>query len=362
MIASALALALLLQEPPKVNQRAIDYAVERGGLFLVGELARPIDGKFSEMLRWGRDELILYALIHVGVDYSHHTAYKAALEEVSTQELRNTYQASLTALALEAIDRVKYYGRLAQCAQFLVDNQCVNGQWSYGKPVKMPDTLPKGPSKDGGTVAAVKITKRGKGPDRGDNSNSQYAALGLRACASAGLQLPEEVFSSAAKWWEKNQSKNGGWGYADAGQMGDPSHGSMTAGGVASLIIYRSLLRQEASAKHPAVKKALDWLGAEFALTENPNYERPYQWHYYWLYGLERAGILGGTEKLGDHWWYSEGVDYLIKAQDLKKGFWLSLSEKNGMESVGGAVADTAFAILFLRRATKPLAKVETGK
>src|SRR5688572_14715847 len=216
MITSILALAVLLQEPepPKVSQRAIDYAVERGGLFLVGELARPIEGKFSEMLRWGRDELILYALIHVGVDYSHHTAYKAALEEISTQELRNTYQASLTALALEAIDKVKYGWRLAQCAQFLVDNQCENGQWSYGQPIAMPDNLPKGPPKDGGTgtVAAVKITRRGKGPKRGDNSNAQYAALGLRACASAGIQIPEDVYSSAAKWWEKSQGKDGGWG------------------------------------------------------------------------------------------------------------------------------------------------------
>src|SRR5689334_5182618 len=118
MIASILALGLLLQDPPKVNQRAIDYAVERGGAFLVAELARPIDGKFAEKIKYGRDELMLYALAHVGVDYSHHRAYIAALEEISTQQLRNTYQASLTALALEAIDKVKYSWRLAQCAQF----------------------------------------------------------------------------------------------------------------------------------------------------------------------------------------------------------------------------------------------------
>ncbi|HKS16306.1 MAG TPA: prenyltransferase/squalene oxidase repeat-containing protein [Planctomycetota bacterium] len=358
MITTVLALGLLLQDPPKVNQRAIDYAVERGGLFLVGELARPIEGKFAEKMRWGRDELILYALIHVGVDYSNHRAYTTALEEIATQELRNTYQASLTALVLESVDKVKYYGQLAQCAQFLVDNQCANGQWSYGKPVKMPD-LPKGPAKDGGTVTAIKIVKRGKGPDRGDNSNSQYAALGLRACAAAGLQLPDEVFTAAAKWWEKNQGKDGGWGYADAGQMGDPSYGSMTAGGVASLIIFRHLLRQDTE-KHAPIKKAMEWMGSNLVITENPGYERPYQWHHYWLYAVERAGILGGTEKLGDHWWYSEGVDHLLKAQDQKRGFWIS--EKNGMESVGGAAADTAFAILFLRRATKPLVKVITGK
>ena len=361
MIATLVAVVLLIQEPPKVNQRAIDYAVERGGLFLVGELARPIEGKFAEKLRWGRDELILYALAHVGVDYKHHRAYVAALEEAATQELRNTYQASLTALALEAIDKVKYQWRLAQCAQFLVDNQCANGQWSYGKPIKYPDTLPKGPPKDGGvgTVASIKIAKRGSGPPKGDNSNAQYAALGLRACANAGILLPDEVYTLGAKWWEKNQGKDGGWGYSDQGQVGDPSHGSMTAGGVASLIIFRHLLRQDTE-NHKPIKKALEWMGSNLVLTENPGYERSYQWHHYWLYGVERAGILGGTEKLGDHWWYSEGVDHLLKAQDQKHGFWLS--EKSGMESVGGAAADTAFAILFLRRATKPLPKVATGK
>ncbi len=361
MIASLFALSLILQEPPKVNQRAIDYAVERGGLFLVGELARPIEGKFSDMVKMGRDELILYALAHVGVDYSGHRAYAAALEEILTKELRHTYQTSLTALALESLDKVKYHWRLAQCAQFLVDNQCANGQWSYGQPVKMPDHLPKGPAKDGegATVAAIRITKQGKGPPRGDNSNAQYAALGLRSCASAGIQLPDEVFSAGAKWWETNQGKDGGWGYSDQGQKGDPSHGSMTAGGIASLVIYRHLLRLD-PVKHSPIKKGLDWMGQNFDITENPGYARPYQWHHYWLYAIERAGILGGTEKMGDRWWYTEGVDHLLKAQDQKKGFWIS--EKNGMESVGGAAADTAFAILFLRRATKPLPKVETGK
>jgi hypothetical protein len=362
---AAVAVLLLLQQaqesPPAVNQRAIDYAVDRGGAFLVAELARPIEGKFSELIKRGRDELILYALAHAGTDYSGNRAWQAALEEITTKELRSTYQASLTALALEAIDKAKYGWRLAQCAQFLVDNQCANGQWSYGSPIKYPDNLPKGPAKDGGTgtVAAVKITKRGKGPERGDNSNAQYAALGLRACAGAGIQIPEEVLSAAAKWWERNQGKDGGWGYADAGQTGDPSHGSMTAGGVSTLIILRNLMRQD-TVRHPPIKRALEWLGSNFTVTENPRYARPYQWHHYWLYAVERAGILGGTEKLGESWWYSTGVDHLLKAQDQKLGCWLS--EQNGMESVGGAAADTAFAILFLRRATKPLPKVATGK
>lgn len=360
MMAAAVVLGLLLQDPPPVSQRAVDHAVERGGAFLVAELPRPIEGKFADKIAVGRDELILYALAHVGVDYSGNRSVKAALEAALSRELRSTYQAALTALALEALDKVKHHWRLAQCAQFLVDNQCLNGQWSYGQPIKMPDNLPKGPSGDPGeTVASIRITRRGRGPAKGDNSNAQYAALGLRACASAGILLPDEVLVAGAKWLEKNQGKDGGWGYSDAGQMNDPSHGSMTAGAVSSLVIFRHLLKQD-TASNATIKKGLEWIGANFTVTENPGYERAYQWHHYWLYAVERAGILGGTEKIGDHWWFSEGAEHLIKAQDPKFGSWVS--EKNGMESVGGAAADTAFAILFLRRATKPLPKVETGK
>src|SRR5207247_9176915 len=40
-----------------------------------------------------------------------------------------------------------------------------------------------------------------QGSATGDNSNSQYAALGLRACHDAGIVLPEETIQRAAKWW-----------------------------------------------------------------------------------------------------------------------------------------------------------------
>ena len=77
-------------------------------------------------------------------------------------------------------------------------------------------------------------------------------------------------------------------------------------------------------------------------------------WHLYWLYAVERVGILLGTEFLGRHEWYPEGAKFLLESQGAD-GSWKG-------QSIGGAVADTCFALLFLRRATKPLPKVATGK
>jgi hypothetical protein len=364
MTAALLALALVLQDPPPVDMKKVDYAVERGGRYLLLQVSKGVpDVKHPTHPQMGLEELAAYALLHTGLDLARERRFQEALDRIVAKELKWTYQTSLAALTLEALDKTKYQWRLAQCAQFLVDNECVNGQWSYGAPIKFPEGIPKGPPAEGtpggsATVAAIKIVRRGKGPPKGDNSNAQYAALGLRACSTSGLQIPDEAFSLAAKWWEKCQNKDGGWGYSDDGQIGDPSHGSMTAGGASSLIICRHLLNQDFE-KYAPVKRALDWVGANFTVLENPNYARPYQWHHYWLYAVERAGILYGTEKIGDHAWYPEGVEFLLKAQQ-KDGSWVS--EKGGYVSPGGEVADTAFAILFLRRATKPLPKVITGK
>ena len=70
--------------------------------------------------------------------------------------------------------------------------------------------------------------------------------------------------------------------------------------------------------------------------------------YLYYMYGLERAGMLYGTEKMGPNRWYPEGAKVLIERQGpsgaWEDGYTWNKSEWN-----------TCFAILFLRRATRPL-------
>ena len=114
----------------------------------------------------------------------------------------------------------------------------------------------------------------------------------------------------------------------------------MTAGALGSLVVYRWMLHKS-WADEPHLRKGMDWLEAHWK-------PRVSHWQCYYLYGLERAGMLYGSDRIGSHEWYDEGADWLIDHQ-------------NGDGSWGRSVLDTSFAILFLRRSTAPLPSVATG-
>jgi len=59
--------------------------------------------------------------------------------------------------------------------------------------------------------------------------------------------------------------------------------------------------------------------------------------------------MLYGTDWIGKHNWYRDGAEFFLKAQ-RGDGSWAGEG--------GTAVWDTCFAILFLRRATRPLEDV----
>ena len=119
----------------------------------------------------------------------------------------------------------------------------------------------------------------------------------------------------------------------------------MTAVGLA---VVRICLDQVSDPKvKEALEAALDdgwaWMQQHFAVASNPGAQAPPWAHYYYLYGLERAGVFCGYRQVGDHDWYVEGAEYLL-AQQAESGAW-----RAGQE---GSDADTCFAILFLKRAS----------
>jgi hypothetical protein len=358
----------LLTEKPKdkdpfakVDRAKVDEAINKGASYLLTSfhplpppitLTRPDYGKED----YDTSELVLYTLTYAGTDRTS-PAFKTILEHVLTKKLEHTYNVVLTAMVLQTLDPIKYQDRIAECAQFLVDNQCPNGQWSYGNPVPpriiaatsinpSPD-----PPKNAGatkTVKMIQITKRQNGPATGDNSNTQYACLGLRACMQARITIPDDVFKLIKTWFEANQNDDGGWSY---GPKGLPSFGSMTAGALGSLIIcdfYLNKLKDtQTVTSNKKIQKGLDWIINNFTVKENPKSTPPERWHYYWLYAAERLGAFLETETFGPHEWYPKGVEYLLAKQEID-GSW----NKN--------VVDTCFAILFLKRATPPLVRIIT--
>jgi hypothetical protein len=365
-----LILAVLLQAPPPdpkafegLDQKEIDAAIEAG----VGHLKRLKDQKGDPKT----DELVLLALTAAGVA-PDDPSFAAILKRMLAAPLEATYNVSLQAMVLEKLDRDKHLPRIYECAQFLADNQCRNGQWSYGQPIAAVRTPAATPKSTGSTRAVRKVPVVPRPPlggpggenhrDAGDFSNTQYAALGLRACHDAGIVFPRDFVQRARQAWVDGQEKAAagravatggaaprGWGY----RMQQAAYGSMTAGAVGALAIYDSILGIDPK-RDPAVQSGLAWLASNFTVKANPGKDGNY-WHHYFLYGLERTGILLGAERLGAHWWYREGAKFLLENQG-RSGAWHD--EGEGGNGWGEGLRDTSFAILFLRRATKPLPDV----
>ncbi|MBV8879770.1 MAG: hypothetical protein JO332_07400, partial [Planctomycetaceae bacterium] len=203
-----------------MDQTRVDGAVRKGLAYLKTAKTPGFDyAKIADTY-----ELVLLTFVTGGVSETDDK-YQEYLKRLLEEPLERTYKVVLQAMILEEIDRVKFQGRIAQCAQFLLDNQCVNGQWSYGEPsayVKDPGpstaVATPAPSRDGAREfgapgkkekpkvrSKIAVKKMKDGPATGDNSNSQYAALGLRACHDAGILLPKDPMQLARKWWIESQ-------------------------------------------------------------------------------------------------------------------------------------------------------------
>jgi len=180
-----------------------------------------------------------------------------------------------------------------------------------------------------------------------DYSVTQWPILAMREASIVGIEFDPEPLLKARTLYLKEQHGDGGWGY----QHGGDSYGSMTAAGTASLFIIADVLepasgcpclsgrsQSRAGPSARAIENALDWLGQRFSAKENPG--RGGGHHLYWLYCVERVGIAAGYKRFGDHDWYKEGAEILVKAQ--KDGHW-------------GSFEGTCFALLFLYKGRAPI-------
>jgi hypothetical protein len=422
LLSAILAIPALAQDKPKpvpahakVDQEKVDEAIKKGCKYLLqsgqGMGTFPHGQRNQPQAIQAYGEIVLLTLLHSGYYQEGDVELQPIIDFLNQKTLGSTYTAALMAMALQKLNPKKYQMRIAECAQYLCDNQCENGQWDYGEPVKDPppttyeipkrkktpddvatgggdpnappgtpgaSDASKAPSSSAGkttadpkkgpgktnTIPRIPVRKKKPGPPNGDNSNSQYAALGLRACLDAGIDVDPSVLQRARQWWTRSQNSDGGWGYNDHGNMGggddnpnsvsNNSYGSMTVGATGALCIYDYFMGIDYKTDGNVIK-GLNWLGNNFDVTKNP--KKTAFAYLYFLYGLERVGMLYGTEKMGTHEWYPEGANHLLGIQ--QDGVW-GTDDK----LPGGAPLGTCFAILFLRRGTlplKPLPQVATG-
>lgn len=224
----------------------------------------------------------------------------------------------------------------------------------------------------------------GRDLQRFDTSNTQYAVLGLRAATHLGVDVSERTWLGVIRHFDSVRAEPLGKGAIALVREGDAIpdearttqgaipvnevagfrystlHGhrdpwaSMTCAGIGSLAIARHQLELSGSAKLGAkeadriealIVGAWAWLDRVYAVDRHPLHPSG-GWHYYYLYSLERAGILHGVKRVGGRDWYFDGATELL-ARVKGDGGW--------GEGGDSALVETCFALLFLKRATVPL-------
>ncbi|MCA8923171.1 MAG: hypothetical protein KDD82_15255 [Planctomycetes bacterium] len=377
------------ERAPRAEQDLLLREVERA----IAQGVENLELRSGQVRRSGEVALCAFALLRSGVS-ARGRAVEGLFEALRRSETNDTYDLAVSIMALEAASLVRTGGpsaggtapryarqalpanvrdEVAALARQLVAGQTAQGDWSY--------TCPKRQS-------GTKVGKRGTGTLRGaafsggtpDNSNTQFAVLGLHAAQRCGVEVPSacwrkvfDHFSTtvsapqpadpvAIEWTgarppvllpgeaqgtrvaDPEGTRTGatqGWGY----RRGSPPKPSMTAAGLSSLVISANALL-EARRLERAEQDAVGAIarGAMTALAEGLGAERLFGaegWHYYMLYSLEKAMDVSGVASL-DHvdWWRACARD-LARAQRADGGW--------------GTPVDTSFALLVLNRATLSL-------
>ncbi|MDA1265088.1 MAG: hypothetical protein O2816_08420 [Planctomycetota bacterium] len=308
--------------PPadRVSQPSIDAAIDGAVEWILAH--QEVDGGwlYGRKQRMGHTALAVYTLLEAGLDPEHHAVQRALLFLHGKQA--GTYDTALLIMALVEHDRRGNFDRIERLARQLLSWQ--HGDFGY--------------------------------PSGADLSNTQFAAMGLRAATLAGVQIPDEAWCALAEAALEYAQQDGGFGYHKAHEHSRDARGSMTTAGVAVLSICRSQLVEEGERYAPACYRALSarvdaaiagglaWMTARFSVTMNPGWGTNRVAYY--LYGLERMGALAEVRTLGEIDWYHSGARVLV-GQQHADGHWQPLFGRKGVQ-------ETCYGVLFLTRATAP--------
>lgn len=277
----------------------------------------------------------------VSVDEPHMQRGLNYLRSLPPQQPQLVYEMSLLIMALVAAEEYdKDLPRIRIMARLLEDSQVIEGPdaglWGYN----------------------VKGIQGFGSPDR---SNGQFAILALREAAQAGVEVSRSTWKRTHDHWITNQAADGGWCYHTGGT---DTSGSMTVAGLSTIATTIRMLQDDSDVDadgrpnccrvvppNAAMQRGREWLAQRFSVNSNPGSSN---WHYYYLYGLERAGRLSNVRFFGRYDWYRQGARLFVDAQNAS-GHWISRLGAEG----GDDITSTSMALLFL---SKGLSRVVVNK
>lgn len=344
----------------------IQVAVEKAAQFL--KFRQLENGAWSDYRghQLGETALVGLALWHAERERSRAVIQAAEIVRNYCSRNADTYDTALAVMFLDSVRKAGDRRLLAATGNRIAGGQSQNAAWSYGIPGE-------GRADFRNTLA------------RGDNSCTQFGVLGCWVARRHGAATDNALRNAGAYFRKSVDSNTGGWGYT-ANASATPS---MTCAGLLGLAAAegvalfpkragqpekqgqsprdekqklqdpfenpfkekgrqeeRAIAEEQEAARQPQpvdpprpidpmVQRAFAYLAEQ--LRSNPGLAND----YYFLWSLERVGVIYGAETIGGVDWYEWGAGHLLAAQ-RPDGSW---------QGSYSPTIDTSFAILFLTRA-----------
>jgi hypothetical protein len=404
--------ALLLAAPPAraTDEKDIKAVIGRGVRYL--KRAQRVDGiwpcvgivAITPEASPGLTALATLALVECDVPVTDPAVLKgAAAVRQASPGLTKAYCLALSIMLLDRIGDPDDEPLIQAMGVRLLAGQTTAGTWPYDCPLvgglsevrrltaiaqqknlliakgEMPRPVPKGTDKRREMAPEIRdqlalMTRLGY-PVRqpaGDNSVTQFAILGLWAARRHGIPVGRALEVTEMHFRDTQNSSDYGWGYAppDVGRSNKmESTPQMTCAGLLGLALGHgaageAVLRADPKGGKeakpakgprrwdPARDRAIRFgLAAVGTAIGHPVAKGTHGWApirgraegraYYFLWSLERVALAFGLETIGQKDWHTWGAEILHVSQNAN-GSW---------EGDYGGVADTSFALLFLRKA-----------
>lgn len=287
---------------------------------------------FLADMEGGSTALVTLALLNCG-EKPDDPAMAKALDYLASLPARKTYVAGLQNMVFAEARRPKDLPIIQRNADWLIDRALGYnggkgqlGGWSY------------------------------PGNQLADNSNTQYALLGLYAAKQAGAKIEDKHWKAIQDYYTRTQAKSGFWKYHNGGLDNGESF-TMTVAGVCGLLIAGMGLDQSGQQldlasgvaancglydEDDAVARGMNWIGAKFNFDQGKSIA-------YNVYGIERLGRLSGQRFIGKHDWYRAGCQFILGKQENDG----SIKVGNGLD--GSEILSTSFSLLFLSKGRTPV-------
>ncbi len=356
----------------KAEQNQVDTAVGRGVAFL--KKAQNPEGTWPGPRPVEAAALAGMTLLECGLPAADPVLVKAAnYVRKNVPTMNNTYGISLYILFLNKLNDQEDKSRIKDLALRLVMGQTPNGGWTYNCPIlptreqdllvnllqdlgkkSWPELKKEVPGLIKGLPPALHSLALLRDPNQGenfyreggDNSNTQFALLALWAARNQKLPV-DPTLQLVVRRFRNSQNADGSWFYANKSNASPGGLPTMTCAGLLALAVGYGLPAAGSERTDPKKDQAIDKAIKHLAKAiggRNPR-GKPRMLEMYFLWSVERVGVLYHLKTIADKEWYYWGMDILLANQNAN-GSWHA-----GIGHGSDPVLDSCFALLFLQRA-----------